>query len=181
MKGKRQRIEPYLHRLYGYAFSLTHDAEIAREILHEAVVKALAARDIPCDEPAYRAWLFRILRNVFVDRHRRQRDIEHAIDLENEDVGMWDFGSETQQVNVLAVRMAFGQLPVAHREIIGAIDISGLTYAEAADLLQVPVGTVMSRISRARAALYKAMAKTKADTKIEFLPVQRAGRKGSSQ
>lgn len=179
---KRQRVEPYLRRLYGYAFSLTHEADAAQELLHEAVLKALAAGSVPGDEPAYRAWLFRILRNAFIDRCRRQRGMENAIVLgavpDEDERGMWDYGSEAQQVNALAVRMAFRQLPVAHREIIGAIDVSGLTYAEAADLFQVPVGTIMSRISRARAALYKAVTATEADGTLEFLPVRRARRGG---
>ena len=150
---KRQRVEGYLRRLYGYAFSLTHDAESAQHLLQEAVVKALGARSIPGDEPAYRAWLFRILRNAFIDRFRRA-ELRRAFGGERAELeGAWDYGSEAQQVNALAVRLAFRGLPVVHREIIGAIDISGLTYAEAADMLQVPVGTVMSRISRARAAL----------------------------
>lgn len=176
-QSKQQRVENYLRRLYGYAFSLTHEADAAEELLHEAVVKALAARSVPCDEPAYRAWLFRILRNAFIDRYRRQREMESAIAPGTEEGGMWDYGSEARQVNALAARLAFRQLPVLHREIIGAIDISGLTYAEAADLLQVPLGTVMSRISRARAALCRAMAETEAEERIEFLPVRRANGK----
>lgn len=169
----RQRLEPYLRRLYGYAFSLTHDDDAAREVLHDAVVKALAAKSLPCDEPAYRAWLFRILRNACIDRHRRSatREATLAVEERPEDID-WRYGSETQQVNALAVRLAFRQLSLVHREIIGAIDISGLTYAEAAEVFGLPVGTVMSRISRARAALYKAMQETTADETIEFLPAR---------
>lgn len=69
-KGRPHRLEPYLKRLYGYAFSLSHDSEMAEELVHDVVVKALGARNVPDDEPAYRAWLFRILRNAFVDSTR---------------------------------------------------------------------------------------------------------------
>jgi RNA polymerase sigma-70 factor (ECF subfamily) len=174
----RQRVEHYLRRLYGYAFSLTHEPDAAQELLHETVVKALAAKTVPGDEPAYRAWLFRILRNAFIDRYRRQRELDRAVVPGGDEDGMWAHGSETQEVNALAVRLAFRQLPVNHREILGLIDVSGLTYTEAADLLQVPVGTVMSRISRARAALYNAMAETRSDQTIEFLPARRMNGKG---
>lgn len=87
----------------------------------------------------------------------------------------WQYGSETQEVNALAVRIAFADLSLAHREIIGAIDIAGLTYAEAAALMDMPMGTVMSRISRARSALYQRVEATTTDGKLGFFPAR--GRK----
>lgn len=173
-KRRTHRLEPYLKRLYGYAFSLSHDSEGAEELVHDAVVKALGALNVPDDEPAYRAWLFRILRNAFVDSTRRSANAEDQISpLELEAKPGWQYGSETQEVNTLAVRIAFAELSLAHREIIGAIDIAGLTYAEAAALFDVPRGTVMSRISRARSALYKQVEATKADGKLSFFSARR--------
>lgn len=180
-RNKCQRVEPYLGRLYGYAYSLTHEAELAEELVHEAVVRSLAARSVPGDEPAYRAWLFRILRNAFIDRYRRQAGLANVPFPGEEDNSAWGYGSEAQQVNALAVRLAFRRLPLAHREIIGAIDISGLSYAEAAALLGVPLGTIMSRISRARAALHKAMADAASDPIIDFLPTPRTRRRVNRQ
>jgi RNA polymerase sigma-70 factor (ECF subfamily) len=74
--------------------------------------------------------------------------------------------------------VAFGRLPLAHREIIGAIDVAGLSYAEAAEALKVPVGTVMSRISRARGALCRAMLDAASTDGIEFLSARRAAKQG---
>lgn len=173
-KGRPHRLEPYLKRLYGYAFSLSHDSEMAEEMVHDVVVKALSALNVPDDEPAYRAWLFRILRNAFVDSTRRPATAEDQIspsELETEPD--WQYGSETQEVNALAVRIAFAELSLAHREIIGAIDIAGLTYAEAAALMDVPTGTAMSRISRARSALYQLVEATTTDGKFGFFPAKR--------
>ena len=56
---RHHRLESYLKRLYGYAYSLTHDADRSEDLVHDTVVKALAARRIPHDEPAYRTWLRR--------------------------------------------------------------------------------------------------------------------------
>ena len=71
MKVSQQRIEAYLDRLYGYAFNLTNDREYARDLVQTCAVKALTAKKIPIDEPAYRAWLFKILRNAYRDELRK--------------------------------------------------------------------------------------------------------------
>ena len=160
----RHRLEHYLDRLFGYAVSLAGDRETAAELLHDSVVKALSARRVPADEPAYRAWLFRILRNGFIDRLRRDRsrsgvfDSQPAESVEAEDLRqLAGLRGDHQIVNVLTVKLALERLPVRHREIVALIDLAGLTYSEAAEVLDVPPGTVMSRISRARKALFMAL------------------------
>lgn len=171
---RRHRVEPYLQRLYGYAYSLVHSADMAEDLVQNAVVKALSARSAPADEPAYRAWLFRILRNICIDDARRRAIRDQVMSPEHlEDENAGHYGSETQEINGLAVRIAFARLPLIHREILGAIDIAGLSYAEAADLLDIPEGTVMSRISRARSVLYRGVASAESDEKLGFLPARR--------
>jgi len=64
---ERPRIEAYLRRLYGYAVSLAGNHHQAEDLVQECALRALTAKNVPGDEPAYRAWLFRILRNAFVD------------------------------------------------------------------------------------------------------------------
>lgn len=168
---RRHRLEPYLRRLYGYAFSLVNNADMAEDLVQNAAVKVLSARSIPSDEPAYRAWLFRIVRNVCIDEARRRATRDQVVStdrLEEENGG--HYSSESQEINSLAVRIAFAQLPLLHREIIAAIDVAGLTYSEAAAVLEVPEGTIMSRISRARSMLYKHVAETASDDKLGFFP-----------
>ena len=170
---RRHRLEAYLTRLYGYAFSLTNDAERSEDLVHDTAVKALAARRVPKEEPAYRAWLFKILRNTLTDQTRRpqRQDADLAMsELEHEDG--WNYWSEMQEVNAITVRIAFAELSENHREILAAIDVAGLTYSEAAELFGIPPGTVMSRISRARLSLYKRVEETTAGGKISFLPVR---------
>ena len=172
--ARRHRLEAYLSRLYGYAFSLTNDAERSEDLVHDTAVKALAARRVPRDEAAYRAWLFKILRNTLTDEVRRSEsrgtDID-ASEIDSED--KWNDWSESEIVNAITVRMAFAELPVNHREILAAIDVAGLTYAEASELFDVPVGTVMSRMSRAREALYKRVQETTAGGNVRFISARR--------
>jgi RNA polymerase sigma-70 factor (ECF subfamily) len=71
--AERERIHPYLQRLYGYVFSLARDHHQEEDLVQECASRALKARRPPADEPAYRAWLFRILGNLFLDQVRREK------------------------------------------------------------------------------------------------------------
>lgn len=154
MSDTSGRIEPYLARLYRFAFSLAGTDDEARDLVQSCALKALSARQAPVDEPAFRAWLFRILRNEFIDRYRRaRRTAEHFDDMPpEEDAGEY-WGGDERLINVVGVRAGFARLPQPHREILALIDCAGLSYEEAALALAVPVGTVMSRLSRARRRL----------------------------
>lgn len=152
------RLECYLYRLYGYAYSLCGNSEEAKDLVQDCALKALIARNTPSEPSAYRAWLFKILKNSFLDGRRRRERREHFERLEAQQVDLMEyFDLDDRLINVITVRSEFSRLEPLHREIIGLIDISGLSYAEAADTLAIPVGTVMSRLSRARAALLNAI------------------------
>jgi len=154
MAKASRRIEPYLDRLYGYAVSLTGDPENAMDLVQDCAARAIAARRVPDDDSAYRAWLFRILRNLFLDGLRRQRHAPESlpdIDGVDDELGVWH--CERTLISGLTVRMGLRKLSEEHRDIISLVDIGGLSYAEAAALLDIPEGTVMSRLSRARRIL----------------------------
>lgn len=167
--AKRARIEPYLKRLYGYAFSLAGDRQSAEDLVQECAIRALAAKNEPADEPAYRAWLFRILRNAFYDRRRRDRVAETAGEDSNFSGSMEYWQGDERFISVLTVKLEMAKLPTPQREILTLIDIAGLSYAEAADFLEVPVGTIMSRVSRARRALLDAVTASN----VHELPVKK--------
>ena len=123
---------------------------------------------------ACRAWLFKILRNGFLDRVRHQRVKERAAErIAAEQLSTEYWAADERLISVLTVKLELARLPETHREISGLIDIAGLSYAEAAETLGIPPGTVMSRISRARAALMAAIA----DGPVRVLPVK--GRRSS--
>ncbi len=150
---QRRRIEPYLERLFGYAFSLTRNREDSAELVQDCALRALSARRTPRDEAAYRAWLFRILRNAWLDRLRRPRLEETGLpgDEWAADVDVWV--GDARRIDTLTVRLGLAKLSATHREIIALVDIVGLSYAETSEVLGLPRGTVMSRLSRARRAL----------------------------
>lgn len=141
-----------LPRLFAFARSMLGDRDTARDLVQEAVSRALAAQRVPDDPPAYRAWMFRILRNAALDEiRRRQRPAPEDVVT----VNLWSY--DDANIAKITVEQGLAALPPAHREIICLIDIAGFSYGETADLLQVPVGTVMSRIARARGALLAAI------------------------
>ena len=166
---KGERIEPYLQRLYGYAFSLSRNHHQAEDLVQECALRALAAKNTPEDERAYRAWLFRILRNLFLDQVRHEKTAALTSEEQNfvPETEYWQ-GHE-RFITVLTVNLEMAKLPRTQREIIALIDFVGLTYAETSELLDVPVGTVMSRISRARRMLLDAIGASN----VHELPVRK--------
>lgn len=172
MSGKgRHRIEPYLSRLLGYARSLSGSRDEARDLVQECVVKALSASRTPLEEPAYRAWLFRILRNNYVDRRRRKGLTLDSLDQAAPVPSVEIWRSDDHLLNRLTVRLAMAKLSPSHREIIALIDIVGLSYGEAAAFLSIPAGTVMSRLSRARQALLQLVV----ESNVRGLPQRASG------
>jgi RNA polymerase sigma-70 factor (ECF subfamily) len=168
---RRQRIEPYLDRLYCWGLSLANNREDALDLLQDCAVRALSARKVPKDEAAYRAWLFKILRNAFIDGVRRKRGELESVD-ETYVVEHERFANlETTLINEITVRNALQSLPDKHRDVLALVDVGGFTYAETADLLEIPVGTVMSRLSRARAKLLTVIA----DQRPRPVPLRLAG------
>ncbi len=160
-EAARERIEPYLDRLYGYALSLTHHREQARDLVQTCALKALAAKRPPLDEPAYRAWLFKILRNSHRDEQRRRQNRTLSLEQISSSAGpdgnvvrlQLAVGDDDALIDQLTLQTAMKQLSPEHHEILTLIDMIGFSYREAAELLDIPVGTIMSRLSRARRML----------------------------
>lgn len=163
-KTVQNRIERYLDRLYGYACSLTKDPDYAKDLVQTTALKALVAKKLPVDEPAYRAWLFTILRNAFYDELRRNRgntvsldELDEQSDIRNKIDGSLVYSHEKAIITKLTVHSSMERLNHDHREIITLVDLLGFSYKECADILDVPTGTIMSRISRARKCLLDIM------------------------
>lgn len=155
-----ERVERALRdcmaRLYGYALSLTGNRDAAQDLVQDCVIRAYSAAAAPADAPALRAWLFRILRNVWIDQYRRAHHDPLAAVTGEPEPENWH--CDDALIDAITVRQGLARLAPAHREVIALVDLAGFAYAEAAQILDVPVGTVMSRLSRARAALLMAIA-----------------------
>lgn len=152
----RERLIACLPQLTAYAVALVRGADRARDLVQETALRALGARNIPREAVAFRAWLFAILRNAAIDGFRRDR-LEEA-DAAPAPQVPWP--SDDSRIAAITVRQGLATLGAEAREILVLVDVAGFTYAEAANLLGVPIGTVMSRLSRARAAMLAAISET---------------------
>jgi RNA polymerase sigma-70 factor (ECF subfamily) len=157
-------------RLFGYALALTGDPEGARDLLQQSALNALASVNVPSDRKATRAWLFKIVRNAWIDEYRRQKvrtEDDSPIPIEG---GGW--GYEDRVIAEITVRQGLSRIDPLQREVIELVDLWGFRYADAATVLDIPVGTVMSRLSRARLSLLEAIAGENLRP-VEFLRGQR--------
>ncbi|MGQ0545317.1 MAG: RNA polymerase sigma factor [Betaproteobacteria bacterium] len=170
-----QQVERLTDRLYGTALRLTRDADEAEDLVAETVVKAWARLAELRDRQAFDAWIKRILTNTFVSEWRRRRaspEVAHDACEGGEDGSFslfeklhqpfllwWTNPEETAIANVLREDMdkALDALADAQRVVVVMVDVEGYSYPEAAQALGVPVGTVRSRLSRARAQLQRAL------------------------
>lgn len=151
-RAGREQLEQHRQRLYRIAYSWTHNPALADDLVQEALAKALQKHGQLRDAGAGGAWLYSILSNCLRDHYRRQRATEDIDDLSlTDDVSPEQTSGQREIVD--KVRAAIARLPLGQRQVVTLVDIEGFSYVEVANILAVPVGTVMSRLCRARAAL----------------------------
>ena len=151
---------PLFAPLYNFAHWLTQNREEAEDLVQEAYAKALKGFASFSPGTNFRAWMYRIVRNTFLSSRSGLRAAATVpLDEEgNEEAALLAL-SETPESLLLAradqemIRVALEQLPLPFREIILLCDLEEMSYREIATSLQLPLGTVMSRLSRARAAM----------------------------
>jgi len=143
-------------RLYRMAYAWTHDPCLADDLVQQTLCKALNNQKQLRDVAATDAWLFRILANCLTDYRRARREVL----LGDDQVRVEHVTPETQtheQQLVDKVRNAVSRLPLAQCQVVSLVDLEGFTYASVAETLDIPVGTVMSRLCRGRPALRKSL------------------------
>jgi RNA polymerase sigma-70 factor, ECF subfamily len=150
---------PHFERLYNFACWLTHDREEAEDLVQETYFKALKGFSSFQPGTNFRAWIFRILRNAFLtSRTGLKATATVQLDLEGEDESLFAV-KETPESMMLQrldgelVQRALQELPVAYREVLLLCEVEEMSYQEISTTLGIPMGTVMSRLSRARRAL----------------------------
>lgn len=145
-------IKVLLPELIAYARSISDRIEDADDLVNDAIERGARSDKRPAGTEALRPWMFRVIRNLSFDELRKRRvrrEYSEAVRRLYNDGSSGTFGTE----EAILVRTAFERLNTREREILFLVDILGMKYAEAADVLNVPAGTVMSRLSRARRAL----------------------------
>jgi RNA polymerase sigma-70 factor (ECF subfamily) len=148
----KARLEQHRLRLYRIAYAWTHNAALADDLVQETLTKALQKSGQLRDPNAGEAWLYSILANCYHDHFRRYRVTEEIDNYALTDESTPEKESSEQEI-VLRVRAAIARLSEGQRQVITLVDIQGLSYLEVAQILGVPIGTVMSRLCRARYAL----------------------------
>jgi RNA polymerase sigma-70 factor (ECF subfamily) len=149
LRRQAKALRPDLYRL---AWSWCHDAALADDLVQDALVRGLERADQLRDPGQLRVWLCRILCNLHKDHLRARRDLVCA-----EEVGLLAEDdperSAGEEQLVRRVRGAISSLRDDQRKVLTLVDLMGFSYAEVANILEVPVGTVMSRLHRAREQL----------------------------
>ena len=152
-----ETVLPHLDAAFNYARWLTKNDADAEDVVQDACMRAMRYFSSLRDADA-RAWLFTIVRNVWYSRVSRRSSVLETPSLEDAQDERPDDALDPeerllQQYTVARVRAALEQLPVDFREVVVLREIEGLSYKEIAAIVRVPLGTVMSRLARARERL----------------------------
>lgn len=145
-------LRQVLHRI---AFAWCHDAAMADDLVQDTLTRVWSRRAQLREATAVKAWAVSIMHHCWIDMLRARRDGDDIADWED----TLESPCDTPDVQcdrerlIACVRAAVARLPLAQRQVITLVDLEAFSYAEVAHILEVPVGTVMSRLSRARAAL----------------------------
>jgi len=146
-------LETSIPSLRRYARSLLHDQEDADDLVQDCLERAIARRYLWYGGSSTRPWLFRILRNLYLNqaRARRARPVPISLDdLEGQPAGP---EAQSSGIALREMQVALAGLADEQRQVVTMVALTGMSYRECAMALRVPVGTVMSRLARARGHL----------------------------
>ena len=167
MTDFHHRLEQEIPRLRRYARALTRNAVTADDLVQETLVRALRKEHLWQAGTNLRAWLFTIMHNQNVNVRRAMRD--DTVDLENCSESLTATTDPTASHQLRELDHALAQLPEEHRQVILLVGLEGMSYEEAAAILDAPIGTIRSRLSRGRESLRKLMdMESKSATSADF-------------
>lgn len=159
MNGKTEQLQTglieLLPELRRFAYSLTCDRDAADDLTQSALERALTKASAWDSSRPLKFWVFRIARNLWLDQLRAEKVRGNTEDIDDEGVDIADDRlaamHTTQELREVTDKMR--ELPEDQRAVLALVAVEGYSYREAAELLDIPVGTVMSRLSRARKTL----------------------------
>jgi RNA polymerase sigma-70 factor, ECF subfamily len=153
---------PLFGRLYNFAHWLTQDRSEAEDLVQEAFMKALKGFGSFRQGTNFRAWMYRILKNTFLTSRAGLRAATVSLD-DDEAAPVEPVAHGTPESILISsldqemIQKSLEELPVQYREVILLCDVEEMSYQEIAETLAIPIGTVMSRLSRGRKAMRKSL------------------------
>jgi RNA polymerase sigma-70 factor (ECF subfamily) len=172
----RQALTAVLPRLYRFGLAMTGSAADTDDLVQNTCERVLLRADQLREVTRLDAWLYGIMRNIWIDEMRHRKVRRHdQIDAASEVIGEDGQATADGRINLAAVRRAMAQLPEDQRTVLILVCVDGLSYKEAAEVLGIPVGTIMSRLSRARQDLHDRMSGRPDGEVVTPLPVREAG------
>jgi RNA polymerase sigma-70 factor, ECF subfamily len=152
-RNLHRKIEALLPRLTRYARTLTRDVVAADDLVQECLVRALGKIDLWEPGSDLRAWLFTILHNQHVSLARRNARQRARIELQADIPSVSRPPDQAVRLEVRDLERAIGKLPEEQRKVVLLVGLDGMQYDEAASMVNLPVGTVRSRVARGRETL----------------------------
>lgn len=153
-KQFRHELEKHWDRLFRLAYAWSHDRQNSYDLVQETMTRALQNREKITDSHRLEIWLCKVMANCWHDHFRRQKDMTDIDELELATSSQPD--SELERTRISSqVQSAISKLSFDQRQVITLVALHGYSYEEVAEILSIPVGTVMSRVCRARENLKK--------------------------
>lgn len=172
----RTRMVEFLPRLRRFAIALTGDLDQGDDLVQETCMRALSRVDQWQPGTRLDSWMYRIAQNLWLDRRRANKVRGEIVDVAAADLIAGSDGRDVTESRLTldAVSTAMGHLPSEQRVLVALVCIEGLSYKEAADVAGIPIGTVMSRLARARRELHAHLEGTAAQPVVRS-PAPKAG------
>jgi RNA polymerase sigma-70 factor (ECF subfamily) len=156
-----KELLPHVDPLTTFAYHLTYNEEDAKDLVQETFLKAYKALDSYVEGTNAKAWLFKILKNAYINQYRKKSRRPTKVDFEEfigyqdkEEASIAEYKDLRVEIfeNLLGdeVTVAINSLPIDFRTVILLCDVEGFTYEEIAKIIDIPIGTVRSRLHRAR-------------------------------
>lgn len=167
-----------METIFNYSLFITGNREKALDLMQDTIVTVLSKKHLYTEESHFKSWIFRVLKNNFLNQLKRDSIMNEIylsdISKENEETplssAVYDKNFIAEEANDPILRnkinQVFSNMPEEYREVTLLVEIEGMSYEETADILQIPVGTVMSRLHRSRILLRKAFRREALELKI---------------
>ncbi|BCH58432.1 RNA polymerase sigma factor [Agrobacterium vitis] len=136
-----------------YAHALTHDRDVADDLVQDCLERAIVKKGLWRGPGPVRPWLTRVLLNIYRNNLRDRRRRPVAVPIEDVAGELSVPAAQGGRIALAEMARAIDQLSSEQREALLLVVVEGMSYSEAADVLEIPIGTLMSRLGRARAAL----------------------------